>query len=167
MNPSLPAFLDELEKIGEVSPYQQETQHTCSAASLKAVLLHWGVEKTEGELSKLIGVHSKGAEVDEITAAAKKLGFKAYDKELSWKEVDALLEKDIPIICDIRSFTKNHGHYVVLAKADKTHVDIMDPNTKGNWRRLTRAAFDARWWDWTMAPPHKKMIRWGLVITPK
>lgn len=152
-----------------VMPYQQNTQWTCSAACLKAVLAHYGKNVSELDLVNAIGAkEGRGAECDEIAAAARKLGFLAF--EYSFTSIDqakVLLDQDIPIICDIQSF--NHpgkGHYVVMVAADDLDVELMDPNSPGNWRALQRKEMDRRWWDRAMAPPHDLMPKWGIVVIP-
>jgi len=169
MNQTVDIFSLVLSKEAQVSPYQQETQWTCSAACLKAVLSHYGMEATEEELRDLIGAKPKrGAEVDEIVAAAHKLGLEAFDYLFaSLDQAKILLDQDIPIICDIQSFNhEGKGHYVVLTKIDGDEVHLMDPNTPGNQRVLTREHMDVRWWDHRMAPPHDLVEKWGVVVLP-
>lgn len=165
---SISAFADELEKIAEVLPYQQKTQWTCSAACLKAVLNHHGVEVPELLLIQLIGARpGRGAECDQIANAARKLGFSAF--EYSFANLDqakVLLDQDLPIICDIQSF--NHpgkGHYVVMTGIEDV-VHLMDPNTPGNTREISKEEMEERWWDRAMAPPHQMMPKWGIVVVP-
>ncbi len=157
-------------KLARVSPYQQKTQYSCSAACLKAVLEHWGADRfAEHEIMHAIGVRDKaGAEVDEITAGAKKLGFEAYDKCFkSLDEAKKITDQDIPIIADFQSFNNpGKGHYVVITKIEDNVVHLMDPNTPGNYRAITRAECEKRWWDRTMKAPHKLMPRWGVVVNP-
>lgn len=152
-----------------VDPYQQETQWSCSAACLKAVLNYYDYKITEKECIKEIGTRPKhGAETTDIVNAAKKLGFKAYEKSLSIEEVRKLINSGIPIICDIQSFNKkNSGHYVVLCDIDDSHCYLMDPNTPGNTRKLPTEDFIKRWHDKAMKYPHEDMIRWGVIIEKK
>lgn len=162
------SFSDELEKMAQVGPYQQKTQWACSAACLKAVLGHWGVQLPELVVIEAIGTKKgRGAECDEIVTAARKLGFSAF--EYSFDSIDhakVLLDQDIPIICDIQSFNNpGKGHYVVMTSADDM-VELMDPNTPGNERSISREEMDERWWDRAMAPPHNLMPKWGIVIVP-
>jgi predicted double-glycine peptidase len=159
----------ELTKTAAVDPYQQETQWSCSAACLKAVLTHWGTNLSEQQAIEAVGAREgRGAECDQIATAARNLGFAAF--EYSFDSIDqakVLLDQDIPIICDIQSF--NHpgkGHYVVMVAADDQRVELMDPNTPGNWRVISRAEMDQRWWDRAMAPPHDLMPKHGIVIIP-
>lgn len=156
-------------KTASVVPYQQKTQWTCSAACLKAVAAHHGIHIPELVAIELVGARpGRGAETDQIAAAARKLGFLAF--EYSFSSIDQakfLLDQGIPIICDIQSFNNpGKGHYVVLVSADDKRVELMDPNTPGNWRVVSRADMDARWWDRRMAPPHELMWKWGIVIIP-
>lgn len=166
---AMPIFdqASELMKLAQVKPYQQKTQYSCSAACLKAVLEHWGADRyAEHEVMHAIGVHDKrGAEVDEITEGAKALGFDAYDKCFSSLEE---AKEVTPIIADFQSFNNpGKGHYVVITAIEDDVVHLMDPNTEGNERVITRAECEKRWWDRTMAPPHKLMPKWGVVVTPK
>lgn len=160
----------EFMKFAQVRPYQQKTQYSCSAACLKAVLEHWGADRyAEHEIMHAIGVRDKGgAEVDQITEGAKRLGFEAYDKCFdSLEEARAITDQDIPIIADFQSFNNpGKGHYVVITKIDDNVVHLMDPNTDGNERAITRAECEQRWWDRTMAKPHRLMPKWGVVVTP-
>lgn len=156
-------------KLASVHPYQQKTQWTCSAACLKAVAAHHGVRIPELAAIELVGARpGRGAETDQIAAAARKIGFLAF--EYSFDSIDQakfLLDQEIPIICDIQSFNNpGKGHYVVMVSADDKRVELMDPNTPGNWRVISRAEMDARWWDRRMAPPHEVMWKWGIVVVP-
>jgi len=158
-----------MNKTAAVQPYQQQTQWTCSAACLKAVVAHHGVRIPEEVAVELVGARpGRGAECNQIAEAARKLGFLAF--EYSFASVDQakfLLDQDLPIICDIQSFNNpGKGHYVVMVDADDRRVELMDPNTPGNWRVISRAEMEARWWDRAMAPPHELMPKWGIVIVP-
>jgi len=156
-------------KEAQVSPCQQITQWTCSAACLKAVLNHWGHDFPETVLTLAIGAKKgRGAETTEIVEAAKFFGFEAFEK--SFDSLDAagkLANLGAPIICDIQSF--NHpgkGHYVVLTGINDEGVHLMDPNVEGNTRVITPEEMEERWFDHAMAPPHVEMIRWGVVVYP-
>ncbi len=169
------SFSDELEKTAQVGPYQQKTQWTCSAACLKAVLEHWGTKLSELSVIQAIGTKKgRGAECDEIAAAARKLGFLAFEYSFdSLEQAKVLLDQDIPIICDIQSFNNpGKGHYVVMTGAwngdvgTEDVVELMDPNTPGNTRTIKCSEMDERWWDRAMAPPHDLMPKWGIVVVP-
>lgn len=152
-----------------VDPYQQQSQSSCSAACLKAVLESYNHKISELDAALEIGVKkNKGAETTQIVEAAERLGFKAYEKSFTMSEAKELTDKGIPIICDIKSFTKpGSGHYVVLTDIKDNRVFIMDPNVEGNRRELGIDEFDTRWTDRAMKYPHEIMHHWGVVITPK
>ncbi len=161
---------EEFEKTAQLLPYQQSTQWSCSAACLKAVLAHYGEELPEIEAVGAIGARrGRGAEVTEISEAARKLGYEAFDYSFdSMEQAKALLDADMPIICDIQSFNyPGKGHYVVMVSADDQTVNLMDPNTPGNWRTISRQEMDERWWDHRMEPPHDVVAKWGIVVLPK
>ena len=158
-----------LSKTAAVSPYQQRTQHTCSAACLKAVLGHYGFEADEHDLAGFIGVRQKGgAETTQIADAARRLGLDCFEYSFdSLEQAKWLLDQDIPIIADIQSF--NHpgsGHYVVITAIDDQGVHLMDPNTPGNERVIPHEEMEQRWWDRAMKPPHDLMPKWGVIVLP-
>lgn len=157
-----------MSKEAQVSPYQQKTQWTCSAACLKAVMAHWGQNIPELIVIDAVGARKgRGAECDQIAAAARKFGFLAFEYSFdSLDQAKVLLDQDIPIICDIQSFNNpGKGHYVVMTAVEDT-VELMDPNTPGNHRSISREEMDERWWDRAMAPPHQEMPKWGIVVIP-
>lgn len=166
----LSGFSEELVKIAavRVGPYQQKTQYTCAAATLKAVLSYLGFDIPEEVLTILVRIKKRnGAETTQIVDAAKKLGFRTFERSFTIEEAKRITDKGIPIICDIQSFTKpGAGHYVVLAGIEGGSVYLMDPNVEGNKRIIPLEEFSERWWDREMRPPHKLMIRWGIVVLP-
>ncbi len=157
------------EKTAQVYPYQQKTQWTCSAACLKAVMNHWGLGVPELEVIQAVGARpGRGAECDQIATAARQFGFAAFEYSFeSLEQAKVLLDQDIPIICDIQSFNNpGKGHYVVMVSMDEQRVQLMDPNTPSNWRVISHAEMNARWWDRAMAPPHDMMWKWGIIVVP-
>ena len=163
----------QLTKLAQVGTHQQETEWTCSAACLRAALLHLGFDLPEADLAAAIGARKdRGAETSDIVAAANKIGFQAWEQSFqSLDEAKATLKNGIPIIADIQSF--NHpgkGHYVLLAGFNDQGFMMMDPNTKGktalpNWRLIPSEQLEEIWWDRAMAPPHQLMPKWGVMVT--
>ena len=169
--PELGSLNRALSKFAQVEPYQQESQWTCSAACLRAVLLHHGEDWPENVLVPLIGAKPKrGAECDEIAEAARLIGLMAF--EYSFESLDqarVLLDQGLPIICDIQSFKHpGKGHYVVMTAIDEGGVHLMDPNApeESNSRVISPEEMDGRWWDHAMAPPHELMSKWGIIVVP-
>jgi len=134
--------------LGQVEPYQQVEQYSCGAATLKAVLAHWGDHHDERMLIDLIGVDPKqGSTVDQVARAARKLGFDAHPYQFDGlAELRQFTERDTPVIIAVQSFNRpNQGHFVVAVDVKDDMVEIMDPNTPGNWRVLSHAELDRRW----------------------
>jgi ABC-type bacteriocin/lantibiotic exporter with double-glycine peptidase domain len=156
-------------KLAKVRPHQQETQRTCSAACLRAVLLHHGKDIPESVLSKAIGVAHYGAELYQIVGTARALGFRA--KQVEFESMEAAfkyLRKDLPLICDVQSWTKKgSGHYVVLVSESGGRVNIMDPNVEGNWRTMSGGDFDKRWWDGDNVYRGRVLRRPAVIIEPR
>jgi len=158
-----------MKKEAQVEPYQQKTQHTCSAACLVAVLGHYGFEADEHDMAGMIGVRQKGgAETKQIAEAARRLGLDAFEYSFdSLDQAAVLTRQGIPIIADIQSFKHpGSGHYVVVTDIDEKGVHLMDPNVDGNIRLISHEEMDERWWDRAMQPPHKMMPKWGIVVLP-
>lgn len=164
-----------LTKLAQVGTHQQETEWTCSAACLRAALLHLGYDLPEADLAAAIGARpNRGAETSDIVAAAQKLGLESWEQSFpSLVDARECLKNGIPIIADIQSF--NHpgkGHYVLLAGFNEQGFMMMDPNTKGktalpNWRLIPDEKLTEIWWDRSMAPPHYLMPMWGVMVAEK
>jgi ABC-type bacteriocin/lantibiotic exporter with double-glycine peptidase domain len=146
--------------LGQVEPYQQSTEYNCAAATSHAVMKHWGFHVSEAQLARLIGVKPEvGATTTQIVDTARDLGFDAKQRRFrSVDELKALTDQDVPVIANVESFTRPpDGHFVVATDVNDD-VELMDPNTPGNRRVLSRRAFDKRW--------HRRG-RIGVVIRPR
>lgn len=162
-----------LDKQAQVGTHQQETEWTCSAACLRAALMHLGYDLPEADLASVIGAREgRGAETTDIVNAVKKLGMESWEQ--SFRSLDVakeVLSQGIPIIADIQSFNNpGKGHYVLLSGYNERGFMMMDPNTKGktsipNWRLIPDQQLEDIWWDRTMAAPHELMPKWGVMVT--
>lgn len=147
--------------LGDVEPYQQIEKYSCGAATLKAVLGHWGDTIAERKLIKEIGIDPEnGSTAIQVADAARRRGYNAAVKMFgSIADLGKVTSQNTPVILAIRSFTRpNQGHFVVATAVKPASVEIMDPNVKGNRRVLTYRELDARW---------KFRDRVGVVVTPK
>lgn len=147
----------------------QTTRSNCSAASLRIVLSAYGDLKSEAELAKLIGVREgRGAECDDITRAARKLGYKAIDRSLHLDELDALLDSSIPVILDVQSFTRPPPveHFVVVFEHKNDQWFILDPNYEKRIRALSTKELVSIWKGKNMNTGIS-MDQWGIVVLPK
>ena len=149
--------------LGDVEPYQQITNYSCGAATLKAVFKHWGDDVDEPVLMREIGVSPKsGSTAFQVARAARRRSYLAQEKQFT--SIDELAEytnQDVPVIIAIRSFkTPNQGHFVVATKVRGMNgpIEIMDPNVRGNRRTVSRAELDSRW---------QFRDRVGVVVVPR
>lgn len=127
-----------------VRPFQQRADY-CGPASLKMVLHHFGIEKTEKEIAKKTGTHKAlGIEAEDLLKYAKKLGFQGKIKDNS--ELRDLThwvkEKKIPVI--VEWFSEDDGHFSVVVDIDKENVYIQDPEY-GHIRAMSRDYFLRVW----------------------
>lgn len=162
--------------ILEVRPFQ-ETLHAdmCGPASLKIVMNHYGIEKTEKELAELCKlVPGMGADDKSIAQAAQSLGFKVEIKnESSFEDIEEWLKKGVPVIVDW--FTRGRqdyddsevadGHYSVVCGLDDEYIYLQDPEI-GKERRIERDDFMKVWFDFTgyYLKPEELIIRQIIAI---
>jgi predicted double-glycine peptidase len=151
-------------QLGKVDPYQQSLPYTCGAATLYAVLKHYGITHLdEDALASLIGVDPEnGASMDKLVYAATTLGLRAgIYRFQDLPQVKRLINMGIPPIANIQSYTNPlHRHYVVITSIDGKYVYLMDPNVKGNLRVLPHAEMLKQWTGW------RNMGYAGVVISP-
>ena len=83
----------------------------CGPASLKIVLKYYGIEATEKELARLVGVSSDlGTDDKGLVRAAKHFGFKIKIKNNSnFKNIEKWLDKKVPVI--VNWFTRGRRDY--------------------------------------------------------
>lgn len=146
--------------LGYVESFPQTTRYTCSAATLGAVLKHWGYGYSEQALAQIIGVDPKeGATNQQIVAAAQRLSFDAKVRLFTdIDELKAFTDRDIPVILNILSFLQpGRGHFVVATQIDARHVRLMDPSAPENWRVIPRSELDRRW---------RTRQRAGVIVIP-
>jgi len=147
--------------FGQVDPYQQKTNYTCSAASLLAVLKHYEINGwTEETLSDLIGTTpNNGASSNQVVNAARRLGFTAVERRFDTiAQAKEFTDRGIPIIALVHSFIRPGGwHFVVITDVSPSLVTMMDPNVSGNVRVLSYPEMLARWSTW-------QGYRFGIVV---
>jgi predicted double-glycine peptidase len=146
--------------FGQVEPFQQSTEYTCSAAAEHAVMKHWGYDIDEVTLAYLLKVDPiNGSNASRVVSVARSLGFAADSRKFkSLNELKHVTDQDVPVIARVLSW-KHPGqhHFVVVTGVDDFGVSVMDPNVEGNRRRLSHDEMWVRW-----VPD-----RLGVVITPK
>lgn len=128
----------------------------CGPASLKMVLEYYGIEKTEKELVRLMGIdQDDGTDEEMMQRAAQHFGLKVDIKNnSSFKDIERYLGRKIPIIVDW--FTRGRsdypdsaiadGHYSVVVGLDNQFIYLQDPEI-GQVRKLKRDDFRRVWFD--------------------
>ncbi|HUY69815.1 MAG TPA: C39 family peptidase [Candidatus Tyrphobacter sp.] len=165
--------------ILKVKPFQETLNaDMCGPASLKMVLAYWGLQKSESELARLLGV-KKGLGTDDksLKLAAEKHGFKVKIKNnASFADLERWLGKGVPVMVDWFSRGRldyplsavPDGHYSVVVGLDKTHIYLQDPEI-GGLRKITRDDFGRVWFDFRgkTIKPGELVIRQMIAIYKK
>jgi len=127
-------------------PALDQTTGMCGPASLRAVLLYFGVDKTEAEIAKLAGSNpDEGTPPEGLVRAAKALGFNAHTKSgATLDDIREWLGKGTPVIVDW--FSVDEGHYSVVKSIEDNKVFLMDPEI-GSERSLDIDTFKRVWFD--------------------
>ena len=142
-----------------IRPFKQ-TKGYCGPASLKMVLGHYKIHKSENELAKLTKTsRTKGCKEENMVKLAKKFGLNAYFKEnSSIKELKSLIKKKIPVIVDWFSSEEN-GHYSLIIGFNKNKIIIADPHF-GKIKKHNIKWFEERWFDIV----NKKRINKEIIV---
>ena len=145
------------QKFLKLKPFQETLNaNMCGPASLKIVLKYYGVEATEKELVRLVGVSfNLGTDDKSLARAANSFGFKVKIKNNSnFKDIEKWLDQKVPVI--VNWFTRGRkdysdsdiadGHYSVVAGLDDKFIYLQDPEI-GGIRKLERDNFRRVWFD--------------------
>ena len=160
-------------EVGVVAGTPQDTPWTCGPAAFRAVLAHYGMNITEQEAAlACCNMPIIGTRPDGILKGAAALGLEAGRVQLdAIADMVPLLAKEVPIIVLVDSFLKpgKQSHYCVVTDVTRDAVTIMDPHTPGNFRQLSLADFDKRWWNREPAsgPGGSRIVsRTAIIIKP-
>lgn len=116
-------------------------RHTkdCGPACLASVAAHYKLKVPVALVQQLAGTDYKGTNVWGLIIAANKLGLDA--KAITAKP-ESLIQIPLPAIAHI--IVGENKHYVVLYKANRKYVEIMDP-AFGSMLRQNRTKFTEEW----------------------
>lgn len=142
---------------------RQDTNYSCGAAALQAVLAFHGIAENEAAIAKTLGTDPVGGTgSDAIIALVKQLGLPMEDRDgLSLDDLAHCLAKGAPILCPIQ--LHGGGHWVVVRGLDELGVSIMDP-VDGE-TSIGRDAFQAAWKDKDAAG--KVYEQYGIAVGPR
>lgn len=136
----------------KLAPFEQ-SRSMCGPAALKILLQYYGVDESEEELRRLTGAtFAEGTAGESIVAAAQRLGFEAFSKDLaSFKDIRYyVLKRKIPVI--VNWFPPDHGfrsdgHYSVVVDIKRETICLQDPAI-GDMRHLLLSEFLPWWFDY-------------------
>ena len=160
---------------------RQSTEYSCGAASLQAVLSHWGIDLDETKLMELLHTSPEtGTYVGDIVRVARILGLKAeLHENVSLSELhEALKRGESVIVCgqawrsredSDRSVQEDweDGHYIVVLGMDERYVYYQDPFIKRGKGFITHRKFEQSWHNvrGKTAADTKKQIHLGVFIS--
>jgi len=142
----------------------KQSKGYCGPASLKMLLSHYGINKSEKVLAKLTGATRKqGCPPQSIVKIAKRLGFRAYYKEnCSIKELKRWVGSGIPVIVGWFS-PEEDGHYSVAVGFHKDIILLADPHF-GKLRKIKTVKFVNRWFGFDEPPNKSNLFLRGMIV---
>ena len=145
-----------------VGTYRQAVPGTCGPAALKIVLdyLRWPIsENYLGRLCKT--TVRKGTGPEDIIRAAKKLNFKAEDKQnMTVEDVKKYITDGYPIIANHQFRPEfGEGHYAVIMGYNHEEFVISDPSENKGYMTVKIKDFMKLWYEL-----EDKTVRQGVVI---
>ncbi len=160
---------------------RQSTEYSCGAASLQAVLHHWGIDLDENRLMSLLHTSPEtGTYVGDIVRVSRILGLKAeLHENITLSELhDALNRGESVIVCgqawrsredSDRSVQEDweDGHYVVVLGMDERYIYYQDPFIKRGKGFIAHRKFEQSWHNvrGKTAADTKKQIHLGVFIS--
>lgn len=132
----------------------QETDYSCGAAALLALMQYWGVDQglSETDLHDDLETTKKDgtppfAMAEEATARGLKSNYRG---DVTSEDLRDALTVGVTVILDIQADEpedEDSGHYVVLVGMDGENAYVMDPSSGGSYAWLPLDELDARWHD--------------------
>lgn len=158
--PKCPAVEKPTRVLWDVPIYQQQTNFTCGASAMQAVLAYYGMEYGEDVLAKEMGSDPKnGTDHDRMVEFAKAKGLKAFVKSpVTFAEIVDSIEKGQPVIIELQAWLEPHvpkkwaeiwdaGHYMTVIGLDKDNLYFVDPSFQGRRGFIPCEEFVTRWHD--------------------
>lgn len=141
---------------------RQAYDYSCGPAALASCLYYWGVwDGREPELYSLLNTDEEGTSGYDIMSVAISFGLQVvYKKGLILDDLEQYLNDGYTCILNIQAWGDfgpgtdfetvwEDGHYIVLTNLINDDVEYMDPSVPGQYVRLSRSKFEARWHDWS------------------
>lgn len=136
-------------------PFVGQTPLLCGGAAASMLLRFWGERHVHGDdFASLVRADQGGIATTDLEAAIRDRGYETLVVTAQPDVVFTALAEGVPSMLLLEG--NPTLHYVVLVRADPSHVWIHDPNF-GPSRRLTRSRLMELW--------HESGL-WALVVTP-
>jgi predicted double-glycine peptidase len=141
-------------KVLDVPDRRQDTNYSCGAAALQAVLAYFGIHGKEQEIASALGTDPEtGTGPEAIIALAGRLGLKAnVAHHMTIDELQYLLDLGRPVLCPIQAHGSRSevesgraGHYVAVIGYSNHRLFIQDPAS--GRIALHKRLFDQNWHD--------------------
>jgi len=150
---------------------RQNTDYTCGAAALMAVLQYYRLyDETEAELAiALNATEDWGTEPEAIVEIASSYGIQAIYKQCTLDEIMEDLHMGWPTIILYQAWSDNFklwkndwddGHYSVIVGIDHYNVYLEDPSLPNEIGYIPRDEFLERWHD--IDKSNNKLIHMGI-----
>jgi|SRR3989344_4164077 len=109
--------------------FKQETSYTCGAAALRMVLASIGINKTEKQVSKILGTNErKGTLHNDFMKVAEHLKLSyVVGRKSSIKDLKKLQENNYRIIVNYLLPVTKVGHYAVVREVGSKYIHLLDP----------------------------------------
>lgn len=132
-----------------VPHFEQSRDGSCLPACVQMVLSHLGDERTEANLSQLLGTKAYGTPIRNA-ARLREDGYDVQVLQITRKDLESILEAGTPVI--VRAWTTMLGywdvttsHVVVVVGYDDSFVFINDPAFSNAPQQVVCDAFLAAW----------------------
>lgn len=125
---------------------ERQKPSNCGPASLKMLLGHYGVKKSQDELAKRCHTTwEKGTTHANLKVGLESLGFQVKAKDQAdILELRQLIAHDTPVV--VGWFVDEEEHYSVVYKFSHTYIWMMDPELGRGVRRMTIKKFLSVWY---------------------
>ena len=143
----------------------QEAEHTCGAAALRAICLHYGTgPDDEARIARDMRLPRAGSDPVHVIRAATRYGLRHREyRGMTTAQLRRCLDRGHPVMLTLQAW--GEGHWVVAIGHDRAGITVEDPWRKRTRGRFTYAALDAAWHD-VEGPRDTPLVRYGLELWP-
>jgi ABC-type bacteriocin/lantibiotic exporter with double-glycine peptidase domain len=149
----------------DIPYYEQETEYTCGAASMRMVLDYFGIKKSESQIAKLLKTNKvRGTWLRYFPRVAEKYKLNyVVKRNASFADLRRLYKKNYAIIICYspgRTDTYTIDHYSVVRSIDMKNIHLFDPYDG------PKTSYSLKYFKkiWLCDPKHEDEKRWLFAI---